>query len=105
VRKRRASLFGLWADTLTLGLEAQMVIGLRLATVAAGGPKAQAECRRMVSEKMLAALEAQGHVLTGLLTGAGGSTHRKVLGTYRRRVRANRKRLTKRNRRPWADVS
>lgn len=38
-------------DAALLGVEAQRVIGLRLMKLSAGGPAAQAEALRMVSEK------------------------------------------------------
>ena len=42
-----------------LGIEAQRVIALRMLSFAAGGANAQAEANRMVTEKILAAVEAQ----------------------------------------------
>src|SRR6266436_6038768 len=47
----------LWVDVLNIGLDAQRVIAMRLAKIAKGGAAAEAECRRMVSEKFLAAAE------------------------------------------------
>jgi hypothetical protein len=49
----------LWVDVLNIGLDAQRVIALRLAKIAKGGAAAEAECRRMVSEKFLAAAAAR----------------------------------------------
>lgn len=72
-----------------LGLEAQGAIAQRLALLALGGQKAQAEAQRMVTEKVLAAGEA------AMLLAAGGS-HAKVVRGYRRKVRANGRRLKKR---------
>ena len=84
-------MFGTWwklgMDTTMLVLESQAVIGLRMAKLAAGGTAAQAEAQRMVGEKIAAAGEA------AMLIAAGGSTQRVVSG-YRRKVRANRRRLT-----------
>jgi hypothetical protein len=55
-------MFGNWMrlnfDSALLGIETQRVIGLRLMTLAAGGPAAQAEALRMVSEKPGALAEA-----------------------------------------------
>jgi hypothetical protein len=45
-------------DAVMLGLEAQRVIGLRLIKLSSGGPTAQAEAWRMVSEKTAALAEA-----------------------------------------------
>ena len=84
-------MFGAWwklgMDTTMLVLESQAVIGLRMAKLAAGGAAARAEAHRMVDEKVTAANEA------ALLLATGGSTQRVVSG-YRRKVRANRRRLS-----------
>jgi hypothetical protein len=45
-------------DAAMLGIEVQRVVGLRFMTLAAGGPTAQAEALRMVSEKPGALAEA-----------------------------------------------
>ena len=45
-------------DLARLGAEAWMVVALRLAKLAAGGPAAALEAQRMVAEKSAAALEA-----------------------------------------------
>lgn len=72
-------------DTTLLGLEAQSVIGLRLTQIAMG-QGTPAEAQLMVTEKMLAFMDAATTVA------AGGSTHSVVKG-YRRRVQANARRL------------
>jgi hypothetical protein len=93
-RKQTVSFF---FDFARLGVEAWMVMGLRLAKLAAGGPAAALEAQRMVAEKSAAALEAQVAAGIALATGAGHSAAgRKALGGYQRRVRANRKRLMRR---------
>lgn len=85
-------MFGSWwklgMDATMLAMESQHVIGLRLAKLSLGGAAAQAEAQRMVSEKIMAANEA------ALLIATGGSTQRVVAG-YRRKVRANARRLSK----------
>ena len=68
-------------DTALLAMEAQTVIGMRLSQIAMGCGTA-AETQLMVTEKMLALVEAAGTVAMG------GSAH-KVVGGYRKRVRAN----------------
>jgi hypothetical protein len=82
-------MFGPWlelaADTALLAIEAQSVIAMRLAQIAMGRGT-PAEAQLMVTEKMLAFSEAVA------LVAAGASTHRVVRG-YRRKVRANAKRL------------
>ena len=80
----------------SLGFESSMVIGLRLAKIAEGGPAAAFEAHRMVSEKTAAAFEAQWGLALALATGT--SHHRasqKTLALYRRKVRANRRRLSR----------
>lgn len=88
-------MFGPWwklgIDATLLAFEAQAVIGLRMAKLAAGGTAAQAEAERMVSEKVFAAGEAAMQLATGASTGA-------VVAGYRRKVRANHRRLSHRSR-------
>lgn len=86
-------MFGSWLklsmDATLLAMESQQVIGMRLAMFSLGGSAAQAEAQRMITEKIMAANEA------ALLIATGGSTSRVVAG-YRRKVRANVRRLSKR---------
>ena len=84
----------LWADVLDLGLEARRVIVLRLARIAAGGPAANAECARMVSEKFAAAAAAQTAAAAALAKGNGiDAAANLALAPVRRAVRANHQRL------------
>jgi hypothetical protein len=83
-------------QTARLGWEAQNVIALRLIRMAAQRPGSQAEARRMVTEKVAALTEAQAAANAAFIK--GGKSHRvakEVLGVYKKRVRANRRRLTK----------
>jgi hypothetical protein len=80
-------------DAWALGMEASTVIGLRTVRMAAGGADAAEEARLMVSEKMLAALELQTALVTGQLGDDPLTGTRKTLRHYRRKVKANRKRL------------
>jgi hypothetical protein len=79
-----------------VGPEAQSVIALRMQRLAAGGARAEAEASRMVTEKILAAGEAQMSAAAAAVRGhkkhvvAG-----KALNAYRKRVRANRRRLSR----------
>ena len=72
-------------DTSLLVLEAQSVIGMRLSQIALG-QGTSAEAQLMVTEKMLAFVDAATTVA------AGGSAHKVVRG-YRKRVQANAERL------------
>lgn len=72
-------------DTTMLTVEAQMVVWARLSQAAMGQGSA-AENLLMVTEKIAAFSEAAATIATG------GSVHKVVKG-YRRKVRANAKRL------------
>ena len=77
-----------------IGLEAQSVIALR--RLAAGGARAEAEASRMVTEKVLAACEAQ--IAAAMVAMRGHKEHviaGKALNVYGKRVRANRRRLSR----------
>ena len=80
-----APLMKLTLDTTLLAMEAQTVIGIRL-TQLAMGRGTPAESNLMITEKMLAFVEA------GLTVATGGSAQR-VVNDYRKHVRANVKRL------------
>jgi hypothetical protein len=73
------------SNSTLLTLEAQSVIGLRLAQIAMGQGTPN-EAQLMVTEKMLAFMDAATTVA------AGGSAHT-VVEDYRRRVQANARRL------------
>jgi hypothetical protein len=81
-------MFRSWLNLLSLGTEASQVVWLRSIKVAAGGPAAKREARRMVTEKVIA-----GHT-EGLRLSMGASPA-SVLARYRRRVKANIRRLSK----------
>jgi hypothetical protein len=86
-RKRKPSA-ATWANLMMLGFESQQVICLRLAKLATGGPQAALETQRMVSEK----------VREGILAGSRlmlGATPNSVVRGYRKKVRANAKRLSR----------
>jgi hypothetical protein len=80
--------FKLVSDATMLAMEAQTVIGLRLGQIAMGRGSL-AENQLMVTEKVQALMEAGATVATG------GSAH-KVVKDYRRKVKANSKRLMRR---------
>ena len=83
------------SDALSLWTDMSMVIGLRAAKVAAGGPAAQHEINLMISEKMQAASEIQQAASTGMLGQDIGTITANAMAIYAPKVRANRKRLTK----------
>jgi len=63
--------------------------------LAAGGELAGREARRIMAEKIKAALSLQTLALTGGLETTPQSAARRSLAHYRRRLRANRRRLAK----------
>ena len=79
-------MFRPWFDLAMLALESQQVIALRMLRLAAGGAGAQREARRMVSEKIVAAAGANARLMTGASPGS-------VVRSYRKKVRANARRL------------
>jgi len=87
--------FGIGLDAWRLGLEASSVIGLRTLKIARGGAVGRAEAERMVSEKVEAGLALQALAITGGLGSTPASASARTLSHYRRKVKANRRRLTK----------
>jgi hypothetical protein len=83
--------FSAWA----LGMEASSVIGLRTLKILSGGAAGKAESRRMIAEKVKAGLDLQSMALTGGLGLTPHGAAAKVMAHYRRKVRANRRRLAK----------
>jgi hypothetical protein len=95
--KRRNSWITLGLQSARLGVDAWSVVGLRLARLAQGGPVAALECQRMIGEKSLALAEAQWEVAMAIATGKSSGAARKALASYHRRVRANHRRLTRKD--------
>jgi hypothetical protein len=82
---------------LQLGIEAQNVVALRMMRLASGGVGTEAEMNRMIVEKTAAVAEAQFAAATA--AAAGNADHvvaNKALAVFRKRVRANRRRLSRR---------
>jgi hypothetical protein len=92
--RRKNPWIGLGFNAWALGLEASTVIGLRTLKIAAGGEAGAAEAELMVREKIKAGAELQALALTGGLGFTPPRAARKTLAHYRRKVRANRRRLT-----------
>ena len=93
-------LFNPWFDValkaIQLGVEANNVIALRMVRLAAGGALAQNEAQRMVMEKFAAVAEMQTTVAAGLLNGHEDHVvATKALGAFKKRVRANKRRLSR----------
>lgn len=81
-------MYKLWNDMFMLGIEAQQVVWLRAMKIADGGKAAEREARMMVSEKVAAASSAGLSLATGKSVGS-------VVKGYRRKVKANRRRLSR----------
>jgi hypothetical protein len=77
-----------WLNMAMLAAESQQVVFLRMMKLAAGGAAAGDEAQRMTSEKVAAMTEAGAKLMAG-------GTADSVVSDYRRKVRANIKRLTK----------
>lgn len=88
--------FGIGLHAWSLGLEASTVMGLRTLKIAQGGARGRAEARRMVSEKVEAATALQLRALTGGLGATPASASARAIAHYRRKVKANQRRLNKR---------
>ena len=87
--------FRVGVNAWSLGMGASSVIALRTLKIAAGGVAAEVEARRMVSEKIEASLALQALALTGGLGQTSYSAPKKIVAHYRRKVRANRRRLAR----------
>jgi hypothetical protein len=92
-RRRGNPWFGIGLDAWGLGLEASAVMGLRALKIAEGGRRSQAEAERMIAEKVQAAMDLHFRALTGGLGATPASASAHTIAHYRRKVRANRRRL------------
>lgn len=93
--RRKDPWAGLAWNAWAMGLEASTVIGLRTMKIAAGGPAAQAEIDLMVNEKVTAAMTLPMLAMTGQLGTTGPAVAARSLTHLRKKVRANRRRLSK----------
>lgn len=94
-RSRLNPWMGLSIDAWRLGVESSCVIGLRTLKLAAGGAAGAAEARLMVEEKVAAGLSLQARALTGALGATPAAAANAAVTHYRRKVRANRRRLSR----------
>ena len=89
--------FSIARDTMRLAIEAQSVVALRLARFARAGKLDWAEAQRMVSEKAEALARVQIATAMSMLAGRQPpALARKAIGIYGKRVRHNRRRLSRR---------
>ena len=87
--------FGLGLDAWALAAESNMVIAMRMGTMAMGGPAAAKEAELMVSEKIAASLALGFDLATGKHGIAPEAMMSGSIKHYSRSVRANRRRLAK----------
>jgi hypothetical protein len=87
--------YALSLQAARLGWEAQGVIALRMMRLATPSAAGRTEARRMVTEKVAALAEAQAAAAVAITGGKNHRVAKKVLGVYRKRVRANHRRLTR----------
>ena len=78
-----------------MSFEAQQVIALRMAKIALGGDAAVKETALMISEKTEATLAIQSEMALALMSGTGHLAPSRAVTHYRRKIRANRRRLTR----------
>ena len=89
-------LFALSFQAARFGWEMQSVIALRLMRLAGGGVSAQSEARRIGTEKMAALAEAQTSATTvAIKDGNGPEVAKKALNVHKKRVRGNKRRLSR----------
>jgi hypothetical protein len=95
MKRARWPMADLYNGFTNLAVESGQVVGLRMLAAVQGGPAWPAEARLMVDEKTRTAMDAQSLFMTSLLTGNAATAPTRALALYRRRVKANRRRLTK----------
>jgi hypothetical protein len=90
------SWFELSFQVARLGWEAQRVMTLRLMRLAHGGVSGLSEAHLMIAEKVAAVAEAQTTATTVAINGGNGhQVAKKVVGVFKKRVRENKRRLSK----------
>jgi hypothetical protein len=82
-------------DTWLLGFEAASVIGLRTLKMAAGGTAAMREADLMIREKLESTAQLHARAATGTLGRTPADATRSTVAYYRKKVRANRRRLAR----------
>lgn len=89
--------FTIARDAARLAVDAQSVVALRLARFASGAHFDWREAQRMTSEKVAALAQVQVATALGVLSGKRGpAVAKKAIGIYGKRVRRNRRRLSRR---------
>jgi hypothetical protein len=93
-----ADMYQRWAkvmsDAWALSFESSLVVALRAGKIAAGGEAARTEMNLMVAEKAEAAFFLQNRAASGQLGANAVDVSSNAIAHYRRKVRANRNRLS-----------
>ena len=87
--------FDISMDAWALAAESNMVIAMRMGSIALGGPTAAREAERMVSEKVAANIALGCDLMTGKLGSSPEAILSGSIAHYSKSVVANRKRLAK----------
>ena len=87
--------FDISMDAWALAAESNMVIAMRMGSIALGGPTAAREAERMVSEKVAANIALGCDLMTGKLGSSPEAIMSSSIAHYSKSVVANRKRLAK----------
>ncbi len=87
--------FDISMDAWALAAESNMVIAMRMGSIALGGPTAAREAERMVSEKVAANIALGCDLMTGKLGSSPEAIMSGSIAHYSKSVVANRKRLGK----------
>ena len=83
-------------ESVQLGLDAQRVMFLRMMRFAGGGVASRNESQRMIAEKIAAVSEAQTVAAAAIVSGRRDNVvARKVMRVFKKRVRANKRRLSR----------
>lgn len=80
---------------MAFSAEAGGVMALRMMRLGAGGPPAAAEAQLMIAEKVRALAELQSGAWISAVTGGAPVSPQSALVHYRRKVRANLRRLSR----------
>jgi len=93
-------MFNLWLafslNAFQMGVEAQSVMALRMLRFASGNARSETEATRMVAEKIAAAAETQAVAPMATISGHPQHVVNKALKVFKKRVRTNKRRLTRR---------
>ncbi len=95
MHRKKTNWMKLVADSFSLGVRANQVIALRMATFARGGAKAQAESKMMLDEKVKAAIDANMAAAHSIMIGQPHLAPGRAMTVYRKRVHKNLSRLSK----------